>query len=353
MKQLTLLLGLIITISGFSQSEKEIADLGGFDYHVIIKNISKKEQDSIKFIITKSANNDPKPTIIFLQGSGNYPLLLTHTESDSTISYSWLPPFDIKKYKNNYRFVFISKPGIPLSRIYTEERPSFYDTALPGFSTFLKNDYLDYYVNTTNEVLKYLKKQKIASEIFAIGHSAGAHVVAQLCAQERPELTKGVYLSSDIISRKYEEILNIRNKAESGEMPEETAEQYIKGIYQQFDGYKKAYDYYMYEEKDTANADFYQYRNNYSYNYNPAYKALLKAKIPIFVGYGTADPKSRDLDLLHFLCEQEEQKNIYIKTYPGLDHNFMIIKTNEDGTPTMEFFFDNVFEDIEKWLKAE
>lgn len=336
---------LFLSFLGHAQSEKEIADIAGFDYHLIIKKDQFKEQDSIRFLITKSTNHQPKPTIIFVQGSGNIPLLITSPTFDE--AYTWLPPFNIEKYKKKYRFVLISKPGIPLYTIDKGENPNSYDPTLPGFSTFIKNDYLDYYVNTTTEIIKYLKKEKIASKIFVIGHSSGAHVVAQLCEQKKPLLNKGVYLSADMFSRLYENIITLRKNQEVGIIEAEEAQEKIALLYKQFDTLKKSYDEYL-QNKDTKNDIFYTYRNHYSYNYTPSYKSLLNAKVPVLVSYGTSDIKSIDLDLLYFLCKQEGQKNVDIKAYPGLDHNFF--KKAKINDLSQEYLMDNVFEDVEKWL---
>lgn len=339
---------LLMTLQIYSQPNDTIAKLAGFEYHIIQVKKGNKVTDSIRFIISEAKDKSPKPVIVFVQGSGNDPLLIYN--KDNNWAVSWLPPFKIDSFKNKYRFVIISKPGIPLYQEWTEEPPVFYDTSLSGFDVFERNDYLNYYVNSTILVMKYLKKQKIATKIYAIGHSSGAHVVSLLSASPKTLLTKAVYLSSDIFSRRIEEITAIRRKAASGSISEEEAQAKVDSIYQQIKNYKYTYDCYL-RAGDTLNSNFYQIRNHYSYNYAPAYKNLLQTKIPIMVCYGTNDIKSMDIDLLPILCLQEGQGNITVKAYAGWDHSFMVFEYDKNGqVDKKENHFDEVFEDIEKWL---
>jgi len=92
-----------------SQSDIERAHKAGFECFSI-KDKKYHEVDSIRFLVS-SPINPQNPTIIFLQGSGNYPLIAYMADS---INFQTIPPFRIDEYKGKYNFVCISKPATPL-----------------------------------------------------------------------------------------------------------------------------------------------------------------------------------------------------------------------------------------------
>ena len=93
-----------------------------------------------------------------------------------------------------------------------------------------------------------------------------------------------------------------------------------------------------------------KYRNYLSYLKDFPFKNLLACNIPILVAYGTKDIHSHDNDLLPYLFAANNNKNLTLKAYPGVEHNFIKRQKNEKGEITEDFLWDKVFKDTMDWF---
>ena len=76
--------------------------------HDAILKHYKMELHSVKNsnVISYKKNNDPKPTILFIRGSGFEPLFV----NGNLVCY----PFNLYEFKDEYNFVIVAKPNIPV-----------------------------------------------------------------------------------------------------------------------------------------------------------------------------------------------------------------------------------------------
>ena len=80
---------------------------------------------------------------------------------------------------------------------------------------------------------------------------------------------------------------------------------------------------------------------------------MLQLRIPLFVGYGTADIGSASNDVLPFEFARRGKTNLTLHAYPGLDHHLAITRLGPDGKPQEpEWHDDDVLQDIMAWLAA-
>ena len=106
----------IISINIIKSQNNELKFLNldifsGLQYFSIKQNLHEFSEDSIRFLVSGNLQ-EKKPVVIYIHGSGNYPLL-TFEDSDSTFYMSPLKDIIIE-HRNDYHFVVISKPGVPI-----------------------------------------------------------------------------------------------------------------------------------------------------------------------------------------------------------------------------------------------
>lgn len=337
----TFLLLLILSISSnlFSQSEEQRIRSLRF-YPFAIEDSISASNDSIRFIISDSLGIT-KPVVIFLRGEGNLPLI----EYDKNRTWLNLP---FRPYDKDFHFVFISKPGIPVSAPYRPRKNSNVDTTLVGWDIYMQNNCKDYYVDVTNCIIEYLKKQTYvdSTKIYLMGHSVGASVGAKLGAIYPNSISKLVFMSSNLFAQGTDAIINNRKSAFEGKISFDSAQINIESIYQSYTRNEQIMTEPISDEEITA-LNF-----NYSIDSDPNLRYLMQLEIPLHVVYGSADTKSLDLDLLPLLFLQNRKTNLTTKVYPGLDNNYF--KIDKLGQPIYhQFYWGTVFENVLRWLKEQ
>lgn len=336
-----------------SQSCIERASKAGFDYFSI-PDAKYKEIDSIRFLISKLINPQ-NPTIIFLQGSGNYPLIAYMSD---TVNFQIIPPFNIQQYVGKYNFVAISKPATPLCREWVNN-PPLIDTSFANVVTFAKMDFLDYYVYQTAQVIDYLKSKVLRkdSPIYLIGNSHGGKVAIKYASMYPKNIQKLILYSSGVLDLKVQEIYLWRQLSDENKVSEEEAQKNIDAIYQNYLSLKDYFDYFQ-KSRDRSDlkdkmelVNHYNALAAYSYNFDLSLDYLLKVDMPILCVYGTDDLKCRDNDMLPLYFARANKSNLTMMPMLYCNHLFIQTKIdNKSGEKTEKYIGDEVFSKIEKWL---
>lgn len=275
-------------------------------------------------------NANPKPTILFLQGSLPTPLIL---EKDGVKKVS--VPFDYSKLIDSVNVVIINRKGVLLSSKFD----SLKSIQSNPTKEFTKHNNLFYRTEQAKIVLDYLHKQKWVdkSKIFVVGHSEGYRVAAYLSKFSGKKISKLVCMSADPFNRTSEEVTkleldNISNPKDSLNCT------IISDLVKNYKSINKISEY----------IDDYDLYNWASYEANMPINYFEKFKNPLLIVYGTNDPKSFNNHLIPFLIKKE---NIMIKAYPDMDHNFFIKEYDTNNNLIQESYqWDFVFKDVVNWL---
>ena len=305
----------------FSQNIDGISDFNKIE--IVAKN------DTITFI-QNTSNKNNKPTIVFVQGSLPISLILKDN-NDLWINL----PFDYTKFDKDVNLIIINRKGVPLISEYNDysklqNNPS---------NKYLKNDNLYYRVFQVEEVLKYLKKQKwIEKEkLFIVGHSEGYRVAAKV-AERNPKIKKIACLAADPLNRISENIIRLQQE----NITLENDSLRVLKIYKEINDYKNLKNFNVMEN---------DMMNFVSYNENPPINSFKKYKNPLLISYGTNDVRAFNNNLLPLLINK---KNLELKIYPDLDHNFIKKEFDNEGNPLEDsYHWDRVFKDVVDWLLNE
>ena len=304
-----------------SQNIEGISDFNKIE--IIAKN------DTITFS-QNTINENNKPTIVFVQGSLPIPLILKDN-NDLWINF----PFDYTKFNKEVNLIIINRKGVPLISEYNDYEKFQNNPS----KEYLENDNLYYRVFQVEEVLKYLKKQKWVdnNNIFLVGHSEGYRVVAKV-AEKNPKIKKIACLAADPLNRISENIIRLQQE----NITLENDSLRVLKIYKEINDYKNIKNFNVMEN---------DMMNFVSYNENPPINSFKKYKNPVLISYGTNDVRAFNNNLLPLLIKK---KNLELKIYPDLDHNFFKKEFDKDGKPLEDsYHWDRVFKDVVDWLLNE
>ena len=319
MKKIILLL--LISVTTFGQKKPE-----DFGYRHLTFTYKKLTVD-VLIQSKEREENIQKPLFFWCQGSMPQPLL----KYDETGLYGTFP-FDVDDFLSDYHLVIVGKPGVPLISDVKDLKAEYQylneNDSVPKI--YSEHNYLDYYVERNDFIIKKLLKEKWVSKnkLVLAGHSEGSTIVAKLATKNK-KATHLIYSGGNPYGR----ILNI--------------------LQQQIFIYKD-YEVIEYWKSVVAN------KQNITYNGRDTYKAtydfsqpseihLKKLKIPVFITYGTKDWNAPYNDLLQIESIQLGLKNIVFKPYFDVEHNYFPV--NEKREPNHEIYnWENVGKDWKNWL---
>ena len=305
----------------------------------------KGSKDSISFIVSDTTFKAKKRIFLFSQGS--VPTALFWKE-DATHTWRQFLPFSYEKYLDKYNFVIISKPGIPVFSYSADKNYYYIDPVTKKLPQKYNDDnYLDYYVDQANDVINYLVKQKWvdASGIVVAGHSQGSKVVSKLGVVNN-HITQVVYLSGNPLGRYDQQIRQLRKDAMAGRISNEEAQKGIDTLYADWEAINKDPNNTQSTGGDTNKAWI-------SFS-TPLLSYLLEIKVPLFIGYGTADNVADYCDLLPLDFIRAGKHNYTMKPYSGYDHNFNQLTFDKDrNIASSNAHWDQVAKDIFDWLELQ
>lgn len=303
--------------------------------------LTKSKLNEFEIHVTKSTSSAQKPLILYLDGSGNFPIFYKNKAG----RYATSVPIDIRKYAKDYYIAIISKPGTPFkdSLKYDDSGRAYY----PGNEIYTTLYSLDWRANTASEAINYLiKKLPIdKNKIIVIGYSEGAQVAPKVAVLNK-NVTHVVCMVGNALNQLYDFILEARLKAERKEISPEESQQIVDSLYKE---YEKIY-------KNPAAVNQFWYGATYlkwsSFSKTTPLENMLQLDIPILYIAGGKDNNQTILDMdyakLEFL--RKGKMNLTYKVYPNCNHFFQE-ETIVNGAPKIVDRIDAVHQFAIDWIK--
>ena len=337
---LGLMLGLVLgfDIPAAAQTLPARRTLEAFGYRHLVVLFGK---DSVDVLVQSKPREElvKKLVLLWCQGSLPRPLVLYDSTGPLRVF-----PFATRAGADSLaafcHLAIIGKPGIPLTgNLQDLVNASFVDktTRLPP-AYFCQRDYLGYYVRRNEAVVRYLKKQPWVDKTRVVvgGHSEGSSVAAHLAAVPRL-LSRAVYLSGSPLGRELTKMaLNPANTDSDGTV--------AAGVEAAFGYWQQAVDHPMQNECNQSGDSN---RNIYSHGQS-VLPLLLRAKLPIFVGYGSRDDGTAANNYLHLEAIRLHRTNLTFRRYAGREHSYF--RLTKAGRPDYsDDYFSVVGREFLRW----
>jgi dienelactone hydrolase len=329
MKHIIILLILVFTIQN---SFGQFVDSTDFK-HFLIKS---KALGTVKYHIYNKHLDKRMPTVIFLQGSMDLPLIGLNGNDSRFYTFNR----ELLQYADRYHIVLISKPGrnfcdtiqvdssglkVSLREIYNKSNTQHWRVAAASL--------------VINRILKedFVSKDKIA----AIGYSEGGQVVPELAFKNK-NITHLVSINGAGLNQFYDGVITERMKAYAGIVEKQKAQEKIDSL---FVLYAKIY------RNSTSINEFHDdesFQRWASYTQTDPLEYLKKINIPILVIASGNDDNSPILGLDYIKIEflRLRKTNLDYEVYPNADHSFN--ETDKDGQVVNKR--KDVYEAIFQWL---
>ncbi len=305
------------------------------------ESILSKENGIINYHVYKNEIDKIKPVLLFLDGSGNFPLYFLKSNG----KYSTSTTLNFKKLSNSFHIALISKPGIPFVDTIklTESERKYYPTS----DTYKKYYSLNWRVNAgdlvINDILKKFKTD--TSKIIVWGHSEGSQV-APAIAVKNSKVTHVISMMGNSLNQLYDFIINERISAEKGKITNRQAQSNIDSL---FIEYEKIYKDPESITKEWFGETYYKWS---SFTLTSPIENMLKLDIPILYVAGGADNNQNIINMdyarLEFL--RKGKTNLTYKVFPNYDHYFLETKKDSSGKSEWIDHLDEVNQFSINWI---
>ncbi|MFT3750899.1 MAG: acyl-CoA thioester hydrolase/BAAT C-terminal domain-containing protein [Agriterribacter sp.] len=331
---LTLLIGILSTALAFGQDFKDTL----FQHYTL----TNQKLKTFELHITKSQSKTKKPLIIYLDGSGNFPIYYK-TKSGR---YNTSIAMDIKRYAKDYYVAIISKPGTPFQDTlqYSSSGRAYY----PENEMYKQLYSLDWRAQTASEAINYLIKVLPIDtrKIIVIGYSEGSQVAPKVAVINN-KVTHVVCFVGNALNQLYDFILEVRLKAERKQITTEESQQIVDSLYTEYER--------IYQNPNATNQFWYgaTYLKWSSFSRTTPLENMLKLDIPILYIAGGKDNNQTILDMdyakLEFL--RKGKTNMTYKVFPNANHFFQEEKLT-DGTIKKIDRIDEVHQFAIDWINS-
>ena len=319
---------------GFGQDFKDTL----FEHHTL----TKAKLKTFEIHVTRSDSKTKKPLIIYLDGSGNFPIYYKTKAG----RYSTSIPLNIKKYAKDYYIAIISKPGTPFkdSLKYSNSGRPYY----PENDLYKELYSLDWRAQTASEAIDYLTKTLPVDtkKIIVIGYSEGSQVAPKVAVLNK-KVTHVVCFVGNALNQLYDFILEARLKAERKQITTEESQQIVDSLYME---YEKIYQHPGAVDQSWYGATYLKWS---SFSKTTPLENMLKLNIPILYIAGGKDNNqtilSMDYAKLEFL--RKGKTNMTYKVFPNADHFFQE-ETVIDGTVKKVDKIDQVHQFAIDWINS-
>jgi dienelactone hydrolase len=299
-------------------------------------SIKSKELGTVKYHIYNKHLDKKLPTVLFLQGSMDLPLIGLNGSDSRFYTFNR----EILQYADRYHIILMSKPG-----------RNFCDT-IQADSSGLKINLRDIYnkantqhwrVTAASLVLNHILEEDFVSKnkIVVIGYSEGGQVVPEL-AYKNKNVTHIVSINGAGLNHFYDGIITERMKAYAGTVGRQQAQEKIDSLFVLYDK--------IYRNSKSLNEfhDDESFQRWASYTKTDPLEFLKKIKKPILVIASGNDDSSPILGLDYIKIEflRLRKTNLDYKVYPNSDHSFN--ETDKDGQTVNKR--KEVYEEIFRWL---
>ncbi len=315
---------LLIVLSCFSVFAQKTPEDFGYQH---LKFEYKKQLVDVIIQSKKGDEHKQKPIFFWCQGSLPQPTI----KYDEKGMYGTFP-FNPDDFLNDFHLIIVGKPGIPIiSDVkYLKQNYTFTNETGKTPKSYNDNNYLDFYVQRNNWVLKRLLVQDIFSDtkIVVGGHSEGSSIAAKM-ASENKKITHLIYSGGNPYGR----ILSILAQSRYYDSDNNTIE-YWKDVVD--------------NKNDLVTEDGDSFKTTYDFSV-PVSQTLEKLKIPALITYGTKDWNAPYNDLFYVETIRKQLKNITFIPFVGLEHNYFPV--NEKMEPNHNIYnWETVGKEWAKWL---
>lgn len=309
------------------------------------ESVSLKDEKlgMIHYYHSKKNKDRQKPVLLYLDGSGPYPLFQYMSQGfGSTI------PFDLKKVIEDFHVVLISKPGVPFADSVGMDP----ETGYPHYQEpeeYTRRLSLDWRVGAAERVLKDVLKRVRADrkKIAILGFSEGFQAGAALLARSKL-VTHAVLMVGNGFTQFFDFIIQNRQDAICGKISQQEAQANI-------DSLQQVYKNIMADPASTTRHWFgHTYLRWSSFASLEPFEILTKVKIPVYLVGATADENTSvlGLDYIRLKSELAGKSNLIYHPVP-YDHGFNEVKYPTEGRPPeITRHMDEVMQDAIDWLRA-
>jgi len=300
-----ILLGMLfISASSFAQSS--------WDKYFEHDTLTDKHLGTVVIHVTKANRAEKKPLLIYIDGSGNYPLFYRKSNGNYNTSVA----FDIARYAKEYSIVLISKPGTPFSDSlrYNSGKPYY-----PTNEVYERYYSLQWRAGAASKAIDYLVKRipVDTKHIVVMGYSEGSQVAPSVAVLNK-KVTHVVCFVGNSLNQLYDFIINARLDADRNIITAEQGQQIVDSLYTE---YAKIYASPKATDKTWYGATYLKWS---SFSQTTPLENMLKLKIPILYIAGAKDNNQTIIDMdyarLEFL--RKGKTNLTYKVYPNSNHGF-------------------------------
>lgn len=290
--------------------------------------IKDKSIGPIGFYVDTTNIKRKAPLLIYVNGSGGYPLCIYVERKGSSQINTTFHTDILELVKKDYHFVVIDKPGLNFCdtiqiastdslSLENYETPAYYNEKLS----------LPWRVNSIKAVISYLIKNRYhdGKKIIAWGFSEGGQVVPKL-ADEDKRITHVVSVVGAGLNQFYDFITSVRVKVAKGELTHQQGQAEIDELNKTF----KA----IYADPNSTTKFFsgHTYKRWASFCGDVPLQHLSKLTIPIYMVVGSADSNSPiyGLDYVPLEFSRLGKRNLTYEVCVGCDHFQTIIDRTDE-----------------------
>lgn len=300
--------------------------LGRIDYYISAKDMDKA-----------------KPVLLYLDGSGAYPLF-QYTERGIGSSII----LDFQKLSQLFHLVLISKPGLPFIDSVQFDR----EIGMPVYETpqaYREKLSLEWRVNSAKTVLKKaLAALKVKDKkVVVFGVSEGFQVGAKLASIDKT-VSHLILLVGNGLNQIYDFIIQNRIDAESGALSDQEAQKNVDSLY------LVAKDIYANPQATDKEWYGHTYLRWSSFTNNSPTDNILSLDIPVYIVAAANDKNTSVLgtDYLYLECLRRKKGNVFYNVYP-VNHALSQIVQDENGNIVSKKDYRNeIIEAAFEWLKG-
>jgi pimeloyl-ACP methyl ester carboxylesterase len=303
--------------------------------------LNTKALGNVAIHVTKTNSKTVKPLLVYIDGSGNYPL---YYRKSSGI-YNTSVALNVAKYAKDYTIVLISKPGTPFSDSlrYKDSRAYYPDNEV--YDRFYS---LPWRAGAASAAINYLVKKIPVDQkrIVVMGYSEGSQVAPAVAVLNK-KVTHVVCMVGNALNQLYDFIINTRLDADRGTITTEESERTIDSLYRV---YAQIYANPKATDKKWFGATYLKWS---SFSETTPLENMLKLNIPLLYMAGGKDNNQTIIDMdyakLEFL--RKGKTNLTYKVYANSNHSFQetVIK---EGKETRTDRSDEAHQFALTWLNA-
>lgn len=317
MKNLLFFLPFLLSYTTFSQSSL-------FKHYTL--NDPQLQSFQIHLATTDSTRS--KPLLIYLDGSGNFPIYYQRKGSKNLSSSV---PLNIRKYAQDYHIVLISKPDVPFrdSLSVTPSGRSYY----PRTEEYTNLYSLDWRAGAASKAINFLVKKLPVDKkkIIVMGYSEGSQVAPKVAVMNK-KVTHVVCFVGNALSHLYDFLINTRLEVERGHLSPEEGQKTIDSLYREYEK--------IYAEPSSTQKTWYgeTYLKWGSFTKTTPLENMLALDIPILYVAGGKDNNQTIIGMDYAKLEfmRRGKTNLTYQVYPNSNHFFQEQEIKDGKTISLD-----------------